>query len=361
MLNSLRAFALVFLGMILFALAPLGRAQLGNSGTIEGVVKDPTGGAIPNATVEITNPVSGFTRTATTDSEGSFRFANVPFNPYHLTATAAGFAAYTQDVDVRSTVPTTLQISLKLGTAQTSITVEAKGEDLLEKDPSFHTDVDTSLTERVPLESQSSSVSSLVTLATPGVVADSNGLFHGLGDHAENSFSVDGQPITDQQSKIFSNQIPLDSIQSLEAVSGGPPAEYGGKTSLVIKVTTQSGLGVTKPKGTVYSSYGSFGSVGAGFPLALCGPKGGNIISADGLSSSRFLDPPELHAIHDKGNEENLFDRVDYQVTNADTIHTNFQYTRSWFQTPNTIDNSNIGVNDPLTGEIGRASCRERV
>jgi len=46
----------------------------------------------------------------------------------------------------------------------------------------------------------------------PGVVADSNGLFHGLGDHAENSFSVDGQPITDQQSKVFSNQIPLDSI-----------------------------------------------------------------------------------------------------------------------------------------------------
>src|SRR6266566_5197137 len=350
MLRSLRAFALVFLGMILFALAPLGWAQLGNSGTIEGVVKDPTGGAIPNAAVEITNPVSGFTRTATTDSEGSFRLANVPFNPYHLTATAAGFAAYTQDVDVRSTVPTTVQISLKLGTAQTSITVEAKGEDLIEKDPSFHTDVDTALTDRLPLESQSSSVSSLVTLATPGVVADSNGLFHGLGDHAENSFSVDGQPITDQQSKVFSNQIPLDSIQSLEAVSGGPPAEYGGKTSLVIKVTTQSGLGVTKPKGSVYSSYGSFGSVSSGFRLAFGGQKWGNFIAASGLNSSRFLDPPELHAIHDKGNEENLFDRVDYNVTSADTIHTNFQYTRSWFQTPNTIDNLNIEVNNPLTG-----------
>jgi hypothetical protein len=189
-----------------------------------------------------------------------------------------------------------------------------------------------------------------VTLATPGVVADSNGLFHGLGDHAENSFSVDGQPITDQQSKVFSNQIPLDSIQSLEAVSGGPPAEYGGKTSLVIKVTTQSGLGVTKPRGTVYSSYGSFGSVSGGFRLAFGGQKWGNFIAANGLNSSRFLDPPELHAIHDKGNEENLFDRVDYNVTSVDSIHTNFQYTRSWFQTPNTIDNLNAGVPDPLTG-----------
>jgi hypothetical protein len=44
--------------------------------------------------------------------------------------------------------------------------------------------------------------------SAPGVAADSNGLFHGLGDHARNSFSVDGQPITDQQSKAFSNQPP---------------------------------------------------------------------------------------------------------------------------------------------------------
>src|SRR6266478_5206854 len=94
------------------------------------------------------------------------------------------------------------------------------------------------------------------------------GLFHGLGDHASNSFSVDGQPITDQQSKVFSNQIPADSIQSLEVISGAPPAEFGDKTSLVIKVTTRSGLGVTTPTGSVRASYGSFGTVNGGFDMA---------------------------------------------------------------------------------------------
>jgi hypothetical protein len=49
-------------------------------------------------------------------------------------------------------------------------------------------------------------------------------MFHGLGDHAENSFSVDNQPITDQFSKTFSNQIPLDAVQSLEVITGAPPA-----------------------------------------------------------------------------------------------------------------------------------------
>src|SRR6202158_1165828 len=349
MIRSFRWIAWSALSLLLvFCAAPL-KGQLGNSGSIDGVVKDPSGATVPNARVEISNPVTGFHREATTDIDGAFHFSNIPFNPYHLTVAAGGFASSAQDVDVRSVVPTNVPISLKVGAAETSVTVEA-GPDLIENDPSFHTDVDTTLTERLPLESQSSAVSSLVTLASPGVVADSNGLFHGLGDHAENSFSVDGQPITDQQSKVFSNQIPLDSIQSIEAVSGGPPAEYGDKTSLVIKVTTRSGLGVTKPTGSVFSSYGSFGSVSGGFRLAYGERKWGNFIAANGLNTSRFLDPPELHAIHDKGNEENLFDRVDYQLTGADTIHTNFQYTRSWFQTPNTIDNLNIGVNDPITG-----------
>ena len=349
MLKHLSSSVVLVLGLVLLLTAAPAKAQLGNAGSIEGVVKDSSGGVVAGAKVEISYPVTGYQRETTTGSDGAFHFTNVPFNGYHLVVTAPGFGPYTQDVDVRSSVPVAVQIGLKIGTAAISITVEANGGDLLEKDPSFHTDVDTALTDRMPLESQSSSVSSLVILATPGVVADSNGLFHGLGDHAENSFSVDGQPITDQQSKVFSNQIPLDSIQSLEAVSGGPPAEYGGKTSLVIKVTTQSGLGVTEPKGTVYSSYGSFGSVSSGFRLAFGGQKWGNFIAANGLNSSRFLDPPELHAIHDKGNEENLFDRVDYNVTSADSIHTNFQYTRSWFQTPNTIDNLNAGVLNPVT------------
>ena len=88
----------------------------------------------------------------------------------------------------------------------------------METEPTCHTDVDRALFEGFPLESQSSSLSSLVTLALAGVSADSNGLFHGLGDHASNSFSVDGQPITDQQSKVFSNQIPVDSVQSMEVI-----------------------------------------------------------------------------------------------------------------------------------------------
>ena len=181
-------------------------AQSGSSTSVTGTVVDPSGAVVPDATVKIHNPVSGFARTMTTDSSGKFSFPNVSFNPYHLSVTEQGFAPYAQDIDVKSIVPLSLNITLAVKGSSEVVTVEGAAEDLLENTSTFHTDVDRGLFDKLPLESQSSSLSSLVTLASPGIAADSNGLFHGMGDHAENSFSVDGQPITDQQSKVFSNQ-----------------------------------------------------------------------------------------------------------------------------------------------------------
>jgi hypothetical protein len=338
--NMKSLYPLTILLAVLGCLFAVGRASAqSNSGSIEGVVKDASGGVVAGATVEISDRVSGYQRQTTTAGDGAFRFTNIPFNSYHTIIMATGFASRSQDIDVRSSVPTSVQITLNVSSAaSTTVTVEANGGDLVENDSTFHTDVDRGLFEKLPLESASSSVSSLVTLSTPGVAADSNGLFHGLGDHASNSFSVDGQPITDQQSKVFSNQIPSDSIQSLEVISGAPPAEFGGKTSLVIVVTTRSGLGVKPPHGQVTTSYGSFGSVNSGFDVAYGGDKWGNFVSAGGLNTGRFLDGPEIGVLHDRGNEENFFDRVDLKLSAKDTVHLNFGFSRSWFQTPNSYD-----------------------
>jgi len=332
----IRKLALFVFGFSIFFYTASGWSQ--SSGSIEGVVKDSSGGVLAGATVEISNPVSGLHRETATGSTGDFRFTNLSFNPYHMVVTAKGFSSFTEDVEVRSAVPTAIEIGLNLGTTSENITVEATGSDLVETESTPHTDIDRELFDKLPLESQSSSLSSLVTLASPGVVADSNGLFHGLGDHAENSFSVDGQPISDQQSKAFSNQIPVDSIQSMEVISGAPPAEYGDKTSLIIKVTTRSGLGQTQPTGSVTTSYGSFGSLDGGANFAIGGAKRGNFVSVGGLNTGRFLDPPEFQVMHAKGNEENVFDRFDIQPNNADSLHFNFGYTRSWFQEPNSFN-----------------------
>src|SRR5208283_849765 len=175
--------------------APSRVQSAGNAGTISGTVADPTGAVIANATVTLANAVSGLSRTATTDSSGAYTITNIPFNPYRLTVTAPTMAAATQTVDVESFVPITLATTMQIASASTVVDVTTTSSDLVEADPVGHTDVDRGLFDKIPLESMTSSVSSLVTLASPGVSADSNGLFHGMGDHASNSFSVDGQAI----------------------------------------------------------------------------------------------------------------------------------------------------------------------
>jgi len=353
--------------LVLFLAVLAASAQSGNAGAVRGTVTDPSGAVVPNATVTLDNARSGLLRTVQTDATGQFVFSNVPFNPYRISIIANGFVPLSREFELRSVVGTSLNLVLQVAGSTQTVTVEASG-DLIETDPTFHTDVDRDLFIKVPLESQSSTLSSLVTLTTPGVAADSNGLFHGLGDHASNSFSIDGQSITDQQSKIFSNQIPANSIQSIEVISGAPPAEYGGKTSLVIVATTRSGQGVTKPTGSITSSYGSFGSASAGFDLAYGGKKWGNFIEADGLNTGRFLDPPEFSVFHDKGNEQNVFDRVDYNFTAIDSIHLDMNYSRSWFQTPDSYDSLNVQnvvsggrSSSPVFGNVGNADQLSKI
>ncbi|MGH9700574.1 MAG: TonB-dependent receptor, partial [Candidatus Acidiferrales bacterium] len=127
----------------------------------------------------------------------------------------------------------------------------------------------------------------------------------------------------------------------------------------------------TTPHGSANVSYGSFGSSNAGFDLAYGGSRWGNFISANGQNSGRFLDPPEFSVMHDKGNEENLFDRVDYQPSRADSLQLNFGYSRSWFQNPNSfdqqthfvaIDGPAVQLLDPVTGDpLGPTDQRSKI
>ena len=72
---------------------------------------------VANAKVEIHNAVSGYDRTTTTDSKGNFSFPNVPFNPYHMTVTAAGFAQNAQDVEIRSALGVNVKVSLTVASS----------------------------------------------------------------------------------------------------------------------------------------------------------------------------------------------------------------------------------------------------
>jgi hypothetical protein len=307
------------------------------SGTVSGAVSDSSGAVIAGAEVELRNPNTGYEQSERTDSAGTFRFNNVPFNGYRLTAKAAGFSAATQEMDVRATVPMSASFTLNVATANTTVEVEANGA-LVETDTSAHTDTDSVTFSKLPTFDPAAGLSSIINNSTGGTAGDANGFFHPLGDHAQVSFVFDGQPVSDQQSKVFSTQIPANAIQSMELITGAPDAEYGDKSSLVVNAVTKSGLGAQHPFGSFETGWGSFGTWDENATLGMGGPKFGNFVALDGVRTGHFLDTPEFRPIHDIGNNVSVFDRFDYQPNEHDVFHLNLFAARNWFQVPNSFD-----------------------
>ena len=329
------------LALSFFFFGYAGRAygqSLGNTGTVEGTVVDPSGAAIPKAAITLHNPLTNYTQAALSDSDGSFRLGNVPPNSYHLAVRAPGFEAFSQDITVRNSLPLQIKATLALAGSKESITVEAAGADTLELDPSSHVDTDRTLIEKLPVADAAGRLSQAITYSTGGVAADANGFFHPLGDHSEAAFLIDGQPISDQQSKVFSTQLPASAIESMEVTTGTPGAEFGDKTSLVAQITTRSGLNAGRVFGSINSQYGSFGTAGGDAGLGIGNARFGNFITIEGLRTGRFLDSPEVTPFHDRGNNETIFDRADIQPTSKDIFHLNIFLARNWFQIPNDYD-----------------------
>lgn len=332
----------VFIGLLAPGAAALFAQGLGNSGTVNVTVTDPSGAVVSGATVHLGNTVTGYSRDATTEADGSFRFLNVPLNNYHLQVNAAGFQPKEVDVAVRTAVAVNIPVALDLASAASTVEVHSDN-DLIESVPTAHVDVDSSQFEKLPVGSVASGLNSVVAHSAPGIIEDSNGFIHPQGDHAQTQFVFDNQPITDQQSKQFSTSMPENAIASVEVLTGAPPAEFGDKTSLVINAITKSGGLGTPAYGSLSSSYGAFGTTQESVTEGFGGKRWGDFISLNGVRSGRYLDPPEFAALHDVGNNETVFDRADVQPGQNDTLHLNLFFARAWFQTPNTYDQQSAG------------------
>jgi len=315
--------------------APLFPQSIG-SGTVTGSVLDPSQMVIPKAAVELRNQVTGYTQTTQTDETGAFRFTNVPPNMYEIVVTANGFAGRREPLEIVTPVPISLTFNLEMAEVTTTMDVGASFS-LIDTDPSAHTDANSSTFMKLPSFDPASGLSSIINNSTGGTAADANGFFHPLGDHAQVSFIIDGQPISDQQSKVFSTQLPPDAIQSMQLITGAPDAQYGDKSSLVVNATTKSGLGA-RPFGSIEGVIGSFGTYGENATFGWGSAKLGNFIAINGIRTGHFLDTPEFQPFHDIGNSENIFDRSDWIPNGRDAFHLNIFLARNWFEVPNTYD-----------------------
>src|SRR2546425_7674347 len=111
------------------------------SSTLDVTVTDPSGAVIPGATVKLSNPVTGYAKTAMTDANGAAHISSIPQHKYHVEVSASGFQTAAQDVTLRSTVPVSLTVPLQLSSEVTSVEVHSETNDIVESVPTSHTDI----------------------------------------------------------------------------------------------------------------------------------------------------------------------------------------------------------------------------
>src|ERR1041384_7820353 len=325
---------LLLLGPTLF-----GQARIGS---VQGVVKDPTGALGPNASITVTQPVTGYRQTTQTDAAGAFKLVNLPFNTYKIRAEASGFQPAEQSIDLETTIPVNLELSLSLEETTANVTVTTGGAAMLEPDrTSSDTDISQTILER-PLGAAPSRAIESIVASTPGFVTDDNGRMHPRGSESQVQYVVDGVPITDNLSAIFSTSLDARTLRTVEVLTGGIPAEFGDKLAGVINVNTRSGLeGPTQ--GGISFSGGSFSTGETAVDFSTHTKKLGFLMNLSASTSQRYLDPPTIDNFHNFGRTAKGIFRLDYQFDANNSLRGVFNFGGSNFEVPNRLNQEIAG------------------
>src|SRR5260370_40058536 len=107
---------------------------------------------------------------------------------------------------------------------------------------------------------------------------------------------------------------------------------------MVVVDQTRSGLDQRRPSGSLSFSRSSFATTQASGNVGVGTAKFGSFTAVDGINSGRFLDTPELAALHANGNAQTLIERLDSKTTPPTPLQLNTSLSRSALQTPTALD-----------------------
>ena len=252
--RSGRSATVIALALLLCFISGTATAQVLYGG-LTGNVTDPSGAVVPNAKVEALNTLTGVARTASSDSNGVYRFADLQGGNYKVTISAPGFATTVQN-DIAVTVNTIKRADMQLGVAQASTVVEVNAQQqVLQTDRAdVHTDLTTSQIENMPISgSQGRNFQTLLRII-PGAAlpAETNSL---AGNPQRAIFAnVNGQSQTVNNTRIDGAQDiypwlpsnvayvpPADAIETVNVVTNSFDAEQGQAGGAAMNVVVKSG------------------------------------------------------------------------------------------------------------------------
>ncbi len=309
-----------------------------NVGTVAGVVKDAQGLAVPGASISIVNRVSQTSQDTVSDGEGKYTLSNIPFGIYVLSAALSGFSPAQQVLDIHSTVAIVADLQLRIGAVNETVQVSADA--LLETSSTgSHVDLGANLIDQLPSATPSKQLSSML-LSAPGFIPSQNGRIHVRGSHGQIQYVVDGVPMTDEYTEAFANPLDPRYVKSAAVMTGGIPAEYGGKLAAVVDITSKSGLDdPRKVTGEASFNVGRFNSLDGGATVGgRLTSRLGYFLSGGGNRTDRYLDSPTTQNLHNSGNAHRFTGKLEFRPTDADFVRAVFSANGSMFEAPNRPD-----------------------
>jgi len=248
---------LVMLLSIAALTSPAAMAQEATA-NVNGIVKDPTGAAIPNAKVELKNVNTDVVRTTASNGDGVYTFLSVIPGAYSMQASAPGFTAVSQPpVTLQVGQIATFDFQLKVGSTQSSVTVSAVAPALQTASSQLGTVVTANEVNNLPLNGRNFTQLLTITAGVANINTDQNsGGGGGWNGHTvgttdipaingarnrSNLFLLDGANDMNTLSGVYNYAPIVDAIQEFKTQGHNDLAEFGGAAGGFVTVVTKSG------------------------------------------------------------------------------------------------------------------------
>lgn len=242
---SIKYALLCLVALAMMATAAFAQSQ-GGTGQISGLVADINGAVVPNATVTLLNKVNNQTQTATSSSDGLYRFVLLQPGVYLVKTSAANFSEQTLEVEVQ--VGRTTDANFTLGAGDVSAVVQVTADGVQATASNFDAVQDSTAIQNLPINGRR--FQDFVTLTPAAQVENSRGQISLSGQRGINgNINVDGvdynQPFFggirggERANQAFT--LPQESIREFQVVAAGYSAEYGRSSGGIVNAVTKSG------------------------------------------------------------------------------------------------------------------------
>jgi hypothetical protein len=318
--------------VILIGFHALSVAAQANTGELRLKVTDPSGAPVKTS-VKIERQANQYNTTLSTDDAGQLDAKRLAFGAYEVEIQHAGFAAFSQSVDIRSQLPTELNVSLKLSTVSEQVTVTA-GDTLIDPDQAGSVSEIGSPTIRTALSSLPGRTLQDLVNSQPGWIYEGNAVLHPRGSEYQTQFVINGVPLQDNRSPSFGPELEANDVDSMAIYTAGIPAEYGRKMGGVVELNTMRD---TTPgfHGEFDLSGGSFDTAGAFLKGQYAWGKNSLAVSANGNETAHYLNPVVTQNYTNRGTTGDF--SVDYEsdFTANDRLTLSVRHELSRYELPN--------------------------